>query len=82
VTATPEAFVTDLQAWPSVGLPLAGTFTEAATVISEAFFRARVNDARWLVESVADDGETRTMMLLVAVTVADAVIPFAGDTLT
>jgi hypothetical protein len=67
------------QTWPTFTFPFATPFTLHVTVVSDAFVTCGVNVVRWFTASVADGGETLTLIALVTVTVAAAVASVDGS---
>jgi hypothetical protein len=63
----------DWQICPTVELPFVTPFTSQDTAVSDVPVRADAHGVRWLTWTVADEGDTVTLMLLMSITKADAV---------
>jgi hypothetical protein len=63
----------DWQICPTVELPFGTPFTSQNRAVSAVLFRVAVKDVRWPTWTIADEGDTVTLMLLNSITVADAV---------
>jgi hypothetical protein len=67
------------QTCPAIALPSGTPLTAQVTLVSGESVTVAANECRWPGDSVAELGETTTVMSLVIVTVADTV---AGASLT